>query len=264
MFKSGYELFICYLLISVFASESFARVLLISDVDDTIKISRVNSIKNKAGLAFAVDSRFRGMSELYNALADEHPNTLEQFYLSNAPSWLMQIPHESFLDEGDFPRGVIQLRQSESEDNHKLFFLRRWIKTLSPQVVILIGDNGERDALFYNQVVSEFSNEAIQFLQFIRIVYDDGHQLFPNQIGFVTPLEITLELLNQGLLSSATGRSLIQKFETQILSEKKGTFGRPSYFPYWLECSEWQAPVSSFYVDPLVIEKIANECDVNI
>ena len=57
-----------FLLLLFLGTPSFAQTLLVSDVDDTIKLANVLSYANSVRYATDSKSRFMGMSELYRLL----------------------------------------------------------------------------------------------------------------------------------------------------------------------------------------------------
>jgi len=64
-------LIITSLLISL---TSFGKALVISDIDDTIKVTNVASPLRAIGSAFDDRNRFAGMSELYQVLQHKYLN----------------------------------------------------------------------------------------------------------------------------------------------------------------------------------------------
>lgn len=265
MFVKGLTLALCFGLLWVRPAHS--KILLVSDIDDTLKIAHVNSFIDKIDLAFAVQSRFKGMSRLYQAVEADQAGFLKIFYLSNAPDWLMWLWHDELLYQGQFPYGSLHLREGDSEDFHKILRLREWINKERPEKVILIGDNGERDAQFYHQISNKYAEHGIRFYQFIRMAYGSGHghKLYSGQIGFVTPIEIAMEFKSQGLLSQTRAEALIVELEKEILAEDYSRFGEPAYFPYWLDCSTWSPPIIT-QTDPgyLALEKTKKICFGNL
>ena len=77
-----------------------SKILFISDVDDTIKISHVRSKADSASNAFFNYKSFLGMSKLYQ-LVSKAPD-VNIFYVSNAPSFLMNSNHKKFLNQFNF------------------------------------------------------------------------------------------------------------------------------------------------------------------
>jgi hypothetical protein len=239
MFKSLIPLF----LIS-WACSGQAQTLLISDIDDTIKLANVRNLFSAAAYAFDDRSEFTGMSQLYNIIVRDIPD-VKVVYLSKAPSWLMSSTHLNFLANANFPQGDYIPRSTYSSDTHKLRTLRNLIESEKPSRVILVGDNGEQDAQVYAQISNEFSSKDIEFLQFIHIVYQNnlvpGQSTFlsRDQIGFVTPIEISLELEKKNLLPSSAVVWMLANVGSHILKQPLDTSEGNVAFPYYMDCSDF-------------------------
>ncbi len=275
--------FISFLSLVAFAATP-KRVLLISDIDDTIKSSHVLS---KVGVAARVTNmtvRFSGMAQLYQLIVNENPGTTKIVYLSNAPEEVLGIPvlqylHQTFLSFNRFPPGEVDLRESIFEKDHKIKEIRRLLTNEKPDVVIMIGDNGENDAAIYRQATLEFANKGITMVSFIHQLYSTklgfidsvigtnsfseiGKKLKQDQTGFVTPVEIALQLNQQRLLGADKVSWMIQNVAPFIVQESYfdsdvvGTITFPSY----INCSDfkWQWPETAELL-PL-IHKIKSQC----
>ncbi|UOF02051.1 phosphatase domain-containing protein [Bdellovibrio reynosensis] len=253
-----------------------ARTLLVSDVDDTIKLAHVKDITEAIRFSRDDVSRFAGMNALYDLIVNDQPD-LEIVYLSNAPNWLMGNTHRRFLLNGKFPSGTYIPRTDLSADFHKLTHLRRLINEVKPDKVILLGDNGERDAEFYNKISLEFAHKPIQFYQFIRIVYSNNFMDFQaarplgQQVGFVTPLEVSFELEKAGLLTSSSVQWMIDNFAQSILMAPSYSAGASSFmangdvvFPYFVNCRDlawsWDDSLSRFAIMKDVKGRIFDRC----
>ncbi len=283
-----YSLFSMFVSIALFASQSFAesnrKVLLISDIDDTIKSSHVLNTYGKIGRAGNVTIRFSGMAQLYQLIVNENPLSTKIVYLSNAPKQILDIPiirygHQMFLNYNNFPYGELDLRESIFEKDHKIKELRRMITKEKPDVVIMIGDNGEQDAAIYRQATLELQNENLKMVTFIHQLYsvnpnivdevlgtdcfsEKGHALEANQTGFVTPVEIAIELNRQKLLSDDKKQWMIDKVAPFIASESifaSDVVGTIT-FPVYINCSDfkWQWEITND-LRPLV-SKIERSC----
>jgi hypothetical protein len=115
----------------------------------------------------------------------------------------------------------------------------------------MIGDNGERDPLVYNQIRKEFPE--IKMITFIREAYssqhkeedDRGTRLLEGQIGFVTPTEIALKLQSENFLSANQVNVLEYYYAVPTVAQAKeedddGETGTLS-FPNWIDCRDHQA-----------------------
>lgn len=190
------------LILIVGSSPALAATILISDIDDTIKMTHVNSSdKYREGLR--TDNPFHLMSDLYRSIPAKF------FYVSNAPESLAGGAHRGLLKQNNFPAGEVSLRDGIFSKADKLPRLRKILNQEKPSRVVLLGDDAEADPETYRQIVSEFP--WIKFLTFIRYNYDpDGKQRNPGQIYFVAAGEIAIRLYQEGLMPADQVESLVQ------------------------------------------------------
>lgn len=131
---------------------------LISDIDDTILVSEVNSkrrlLRNSLTLPPEARQAVAGAATAYRRLVQDNPNPAATpvFYVSASPRQLTDSVRR-FLARHDFPRGVLQLKEvsgasGESLTDQKAYKLRRIEAILAafPGVrFVLMGDDGEQD-----------------------------------------------------------------------------------------------------------------------
>lgn len=189
-----------FLFLFVWFTAVSAAPLVVSDIDDTIKVSRVLSWGG-IGSVFSTEA-FWGMPELYRELAA--PSVGGAFvYLSTAPKEIMGGSHEDFVRRNGFPTGPMFLEPWFIESEFKERTLRSLLEKNRPTDVVLIGDNGQRDAEIYDRISREFSPQGVRFQVFIRQAYSresGAAALFPGQVPFVTGGEIALALAEAGML----------------------------------------------------------------
>lgn len=256
----------CWLVIIaiLFSSNAFSYTLIISDIDDTIKVSHVLNNAGKVANALNVTKPFTGMAQLYQLLLNQNPQASRIVYLSNAPKEVAGIPamklsHEAFLSYNNFPAGELDLRADIFNPHHKITELRRLLSQERPDLVILIGDNGERDPEIYYQAAREFGAK-MRIVSFIHILYaskkpmllpkfmaETGSKLYPGQIGYVTPVEIALELQSQKILRAEDSAWMIKNILPRILDEDslKVETMRSLSFPFFASCDDfkWRWPL---------------------
>ncbi|MEK2687446.1 phosphatase domain-containing protein [Bdellovibrio sp. GT3] len=221
-----------------------AKTLVISDIDDTIKVSNILSKSRSAGSALDDDSRFVGMAEIYQALQNQIPD-IEFHYVSLAPKILMQEQHSDFLEENGFPITKLHMNSGIKQDPElKQKVIRALLKYEHPDMVIYFGDNGQFDTIVYDQMVREFPQ--IPSLTYIREAYsrlgESKNPTMPGQIGFVTSVEVTLDLISRQILPLSTYKG-IESIVYDRLKKDDGSenFG-PMVFPKWQDCRDfvWQ------------------------
>ncbi|AGH95564.1 phosphatase domain-containing protein [Pseudobdellovibrio exovorus] len=237
------------------------RVLLVSDIDDTIKVSHILNWSGKLTRAANITTPFRGMSELFHTLKQQNHLDVRVAYVSNAPERiagmpLMDVSHRSFLSMNQFPYGDMFLRADLKDENHKIRTLRQLMKEQEPEVVILFGDNGEKDPQIYRLFFREFSSDT-RVITFIHQLYSSdrtfqlwdlmlerGSKLHADQIGYVTPIEVALELKRQQIIGDRSYRKFVNTILPQILRETWiGWDGfTPMTFPQYKKCTDfrWQ------------------------
>ncbi len=233
-----------FLFVFLYLHVGSARALLISDIDDTIKISHVLDRSEALRNLFKVDNLFAGMSKLYSALANENPD-IQFVYLSNAPEFLMEDFHKHFLAENGFPAGDLFLNSNSLDSNFKYNKIVELIENYQPQELILIGDNGERDIFIYRQVAVDYP--GIRVKTFIHTVYNSasgdseshGQKLAEDQIPFVSSVDLSDEFAQMALLSKLAYSQMVSHVWRQIESADPQAEDGELAFPYWLKCSDY-------------------------
>ena len=140
----------------------------ISDIDDTIKVSGVGNRKELLANTFLREFKsVTGMAELYqqwDALgASFH-------YVSSSP-WQLYRALQGLHTELRFPAGTMHLRNFRLRDQlFKKFRIRRHgkvsaiqslLKGLPGQKFVLIGDSGEKDPEIYRRICRRFPGRVI-------------------------------------------------------------------------------------------------------
>jgi phosphatidate phosphatase APP1 len=224
------------------AAVAQAKILVISDIDDTIKVSNVLSKKRAAVSALDDDSRFVGMSEIYRMLKESHDD-IEFHYVSLAPKLVMGHQHKEFIEENKFPLTALHMNSGIKQDPQlKQKVIRQLLIDKKPEMVIYFGDNGQFDTIVYNDMTKEFPQ--IPSVTYIREAYsklaDSEHPTLPGQIGFVTSVEVTIDLINRAILP-LTAYEPIEKLVYKRLQKDDGNenFG-PMVFPGWQDCRDFK------------------------
>lgn len=240
---------LCAILLLWPAAPASAKTLLISDIDDTVKISYVFGTGRGVQYFRNTKARFAGMSELYNLIQGDQ-NDLRIYYVSAAPEYLMKNTHDRFLRHGGFPRGTYVGRTDQPSETHKLVNIRAILKQEAPDRVVMIGDDGQADAAIYRAISRDPEFSRIVFDQFIRIVSSRSSGAEGSQVGFVTSYELALEMRARGLIQERSLRYMHRYILPSILREtpfgdiKDQTEGIA--FPKFLNCRalvwKWNVP----------------------
>ena len=143
-------------------------VSVISDVDDTIKISNVLDKRALLENTFLKPfSSVPGMAEVYRGWAKAGA----AFHYVSASPWQLYPSLEAFVDAGDFPRGSFSLRMfrlkdrsfldfMKSSEEYKLDTIRAILNSFPERQFILVGDSGERDPEIYGTIFREFPDQV--------------------------------------------------------------------------------------------------------
>jgi phosphatidate phosphatase APP1 len=144
-------------------------VFVVSDIDDTIKLSSVRDKKTLLFNTFLEPFRaVPGMAAWYREMAGQEGVFFH--YLSASPLELHPAL-SGFLEEQRFPPGVLHLRESTSwrtllasqEDNiaHKTAVLDRLAAAFPEREFILVGDSGESDPEIYARFARRHPDRVI-------------------------------------------------------------------------------------------------------
>ena len=135
-------------------------VSVVSDIDDTIKITNVHSRRLLLESTFLREfESIDGMSTLYRGWADQGAAF---HYVSSSP-WQLYTPLAEMCDAGGFPWGSFHLRPFRLRDHmlRRLLLIRRkgkakvihtLLKKFPRRRFILVGDSGETDADMYGRL----------------------------------------------------------------------------------------------------------------
>ena len=223
-----------------------AKVVVVSDIDDTIKVSNVLDKSSAIENSNRTDNIFYGMPELYHAI--QQTTGAKLFYLSNAPKGLMSYYHRQLLTQNNFPEGTLLLRGNVLSKTHKIKSIREIVKNENPTTLILIGDNGEHDPEVYAQAKKEFPSLKIH--TYIRMAYsqlseeDQGTVLQQGQIGFVTPIEIALSLSENSFVTDEQINLLEAHFVPFAMNQQPELMTGTLAFPAWQDCRDHSVPDS--------------------
>ena len=138
-------------------------VSVISDIDDTIKVSGVGNRKELLANTFLREFKsVAGMAELYQQWAAAG---VSFHYVSSSP-WQLYRALQGLHTDLRFPAGTMHLRNFRIRDQiFKKFRVRRHgkvsaiqslLKGLPEQKFVLIGDSGEKDPEIYRRICRRF------------------------------------------------------------------------------------------------------------
>ncbi|MEM7282073.1 MAG: phosphatase domain-containing protein [Pseudomonadota bacterium] len=144
----------------------------ISDIDDTVKISHVTDKRRLMEQTFLRDfEAASGMSQLYQVLAD---SGVAFHYVSSSP-WQLYQPLDEFLEQSGFPWATFSLKAVRFRDETLLSLFKKGTETKPKAITaildrypnrqfILVGDSGEQDPEVYAKLLRERPNQVIRVL----------------------------------------------------------------------------------------------------
>ena len=142
-------------------------ISVVSDIDDTIKLTEVTSRRQMLRRTFAMPFEgIEGMSALYQRWAQAGALF---HYVSSSP-WQIFSPLSEFLNQFGFPIGSIHLKWFRLRDEifkrwrfrkkGKGGVIRNLVKRMPDRSFILIGDSGERDPEIYAKIASKHPEQV--------------------------------------------------------------------------------------------------------
>ncbi len=143
---------------------------IISDIDDTVKVSNVRQRSSLLEHTFLLDfSAVPGMAELYDDWS-QHNSSLH--FVSSSP-WQLYTPLVEFLEQEGFPRPALSLKSVRFRDKTLFNLFKKGTET-KPAVIenilatypgrqfILVGDSGEHDPEVYADLLREYPDRILK------------------------------------------------------------------------------------------------------
>jgi phosphatidate phosphatase APP1 len=154
---------------------------IISDVDDTIKVSEVRD--RKALLSNTFVRQFRAVPGMADVYAEWARRGVRFHYLTASP-WQLYEPLSEFLRTGDFPpattfhmrifrwKDTSAIALFSSSEDYKRQRLQSLIEAFPRRRFVLVGDSGERDPEIYGAMARQHAGSVQRVL--IRDVAGEG------------------------------------------------------------------------------------------
>jgi Phosphatidate phosphatase APP1, catalytic domain len=148
-------------------------ISVISDIDDTIKVTQVQDRKLLLRRTFLEPFKpVPGMAEVYRAWADKSG---AQFSYVSASPWQLFLPLSEFVKSNGFPNGAFYLRKFrwkdqsflslfESPERYKPAAIEPLLKQFPRLQFILVGDAGERDPEIYAGLARRYPQQIARIL----------------------------------------------------------------------------------------------------
>lgn len=206
-------------------------VLVISDIDDTLKISRIISRGHKTDqihqLLFETDA-FSGSSRLFNQLKRAGAKIV---YVTAAPKQVALI-QKQFLRANHFPdtKNLI-LKKSTGIDTYtyKVSVVLNLIANHPEHEVLLLGDNAEKDIAAYETVTSHFSKRTITTFIHELYVGAPAAKVAQSQIPFLTYAEVATYLEKMGLVHRKVTQQIVDEAIADLSEPKRAELALPVF-----------------------------------
>jgi hypothetical protein len=148
-------------------------VTVVSDIDDTIKLSQVRD--RKALLRGTFLEPFQavpGMAEVFRGWAERSG---AQFCYVSASPWQLYGPLSDFIRSNGFPAGAFQLKQFrwkdesflklfDSPEEYKPAVIEPLLTQFPRRQFVLVGDSGERDPEIYADLARRYPQQIARVL----------------------------------------------------------------------------------------------------
>ena len=167
----------------------------ISDIDDTVKISNVTDKASLLEHTFLLDFMAApGMADQYREWS---ASDISFHFVSSSP-WQLYSPLTEFLDDEGFPWATLSLKTVRFRD--ETFFdlfkkgtetkpaaIKKILAAYPNRVFVLVGDSGEQDPEVYAALIREFPEQIKKI--YIRNVTDEeaGNDRFNAVFGDIDP-----------------------------------------------------------------------------
>ncbi|KAK4510369.1 uncharacterized protein ATC70_004799 [Mucor velutinosus] len=158
-------------------------VSVISDIDDTIKDTRILS-----GARTVLSNTFFNPTRAIPGMADAYLQWYNQgasyHYVSNSPFQLVHMLHQ-FINSHHFPPGSFHLRPStgiisklvQESGRSKRESICKILRDFPHRKFVLVGDSGEIDLEIYTRIAADFPGQIIKI--FIRDITTHQHHHYP-------------------------------------------------------------------------------------
>jgi hypothetical protein len=152
----------------------------ISDIDDTVKVTQVRDKAALVANTFLLDFRaVAGMAELYGGWVRQGA----VFHYVSASPWQLYGPLEEFREKSKLPAGTFHLKDFRPKDASFFNLFASPEQTKRAAVVplfeafaqrkfVLVGDSGEKDPEIYGALAREFPGQVVRI--FIRDVTNEA------------------------------------------------------------------------------------------
>lgn len=204
-----------YVLFLLTTSAAHAKVLIVSDIDDTIRSLQVHaSYFEQLGNATNPNRAFRGLPEIFQFFDQAGA---EIHYVSAVVEPFVGFSRK-FLDHNSFPQSHHFHNKGWFEDTleFKVATIRDIIDSGQYTDVVLIGDNGQKDVLAYKEIALDYPQVSV----FIHKLYENEESVSvpPSQSLFLTGADFAVQLEEMGFLSDEQSGFVLEQIRKDLMS----------------------------------------------
>ena len=175
-------------------------ITLISDIDDTIKETRVGDLDEVLKQTFC--RPFTAISQAAELYRRWHQAGASFHYISLSP-WQLYPPLQDFLRRERFPLGPISMQPFRAKDHtafdlflkpfeRKLAAVEQVVRRFPKRSFVLVGDSGQKDPEVYGAIARKYRSRIVAI--YIRLVQDheSGDARFVEAFRDVEPDRVRL------------------------------------------------------------------------
>lgn len=147
-----------------------AGLSIISDIDDTVKISNINDRRGLLENTFLLDfAAAPGMAAAYRNWSNQGAGL---HFVSSSP-WQLYAPLDEFLEEAGFPKSTLSLKVVRFRDKTLFDLFKKGTETKPAAIekvlnayperqFILVGDSGEHDPEVYAALLRKYPDRILK------------------------------------------------------------------------------------------------------
>ena len=147
-----------------------AGMSIISDIDDTVKISNINDRRGLLENTFLLDfTAVPGMAALYEQWSEQDAS----FHFVSSSPWQLYAPLDEFLAASGFPVATLTLKAVRFRDTTLFDLFKKGTETKPAAIeniletyrgrrFILVGDSGEHDPEVYATLLRKFPDQILK------------------------------------------------------------------------------------------------------
>jgi len=199
---------------------AFAGFKIVSDIDDTVKLTHVRSNVDAAKNGIFGNKTFLGMAELYQELSSSSKESQAMVFVSGSPQSLKGSLSDMLVGEKGFPDAEFYLKNWIKDGSTKDFKVSAFkkIAAQSPLPMILLGDDTEHDPQAFVEFIASQPKERV-LAAYVHQVH--GETLPAGVTPYVTAMDVALLEMSVGRLTAEQveriGNRMLAQWDPELL-----------------------------------------------